>query len=311
MTAEDIRIADLAAKQLGMFSRAQALALGMSKGSVQSRLRTGQWRRIVEGVYSLRGYPRTWERSLMAAYLSAGEDVLVSDRAAARLFGLARFDRSPVELTLRPNSHRKVPSDIALHWRHVDRKDICRRGPFRTTTPARTLVDLAGAVAPITLEIALDDALRKRLTSREALRRASARAGRRPGIPALERMLEVRNDDVVPQTPLETIVFSTLVEGGYTPPELQYPIYDGATLIATVDFAWPDQMVVVEADGFEFHSERTDWDRDKEKRAKIAALGYLVLPVTDAMARRRADLTDTVARALAGSRAGPRSSLLP
>jgi very-short-patch-repair endonuclease len=47
-----------------------------------------------------------------------------------------------------------------------------------------------------------------------------------------------------------------------------------------VDFLWPAQRLVVEVDGFRFHSSRATFERDRERDAVLAASGYTVVRVT-------------------------------
>ena len=45
-----------------------------------------------------------------------------------------------------------------------------------------------------------------------------------------------------------------------------------------VDFLWPEQRLVVEVDGFGFHSSRAAFERDRD--ADLTAGGYRVIRVT-------------------------------
>jgi very-short-patch-repair endonuclease len=47
-----------------------------------------------------------------------------------------------------------------------------------------------------------------------------------------------------------------------------------------VDFLWRRQRVVVEVDGFVFHSQRDDFERDRARDAHLAARDYVVVRVT-------------------------------
>jgi very-short-patch-repair endonuclease len=43
---------------------------------------------------------------------------------------------------------------------------------------------------------------------------------------------------------------------------------------------WSEQRVVVEIDGFAFHSSRAAFERDRIRDAELQALGYRVLRIT-------------------------------
>jgi very-short-patch-repair endonuclease len=42
----------------------------------------------------------------------------------------------------------------------------------------------------------------------------------------------------------------------------------------TVDLVWPEQRVVFEIDGYNFHTSRFAFDRDRRKDAALKAAGY-------------------------------------
>ena len=66
---------------------------------------------------------------------------------------------------------------------------------------------------------------------------------------------------------------------------------DGRTIIP--DFRWPDQRLVIEADGAEWHDNRLTRQDDAEKQAILEARGERVLRVTwaQAIAHRAQTLT--------------------
>ncbi len=47
-----------------------------------------------------------------------------------------------------------------------------------------------------------------------------------------------------------------------------------------VDAHWPHAGVVVEVDGYEFHSDRRAFERDHAKLGELLLAGYRVLPLT-------------------------------
>ena len=67
-----------------------------------------------------------------------------------------------------------------------------------------------------------------------------------------------------------------------------------------IDFAWPELLVAVEAEGFEWHGSRAQWKADRLRVAALERLGWRVLIVTwDDVTRRRAETLDRIAMALA------------
>ena len=47
-----------------------------------------------------------------------------------------------------------------------------------------------------------------------------------------------------------------------------------------VDLLWREQRLVVEIDGYAFHSSRSSFERDRRKDRELAAKGYRVIRVT-------------------------------
>jgi very-short-patch-repair endonuclease len=47
-----------------------------------------------------------------------------------------------------------------------------------------------------------------------------------------------------------------------------------------VDFVWPGHRLVVEVDGYAFHSHRGSFERDRRRDAELAGLDYRVIRIT-------------------------------
>jgi very-short-patch-repair endonuclease len=70
-----------------------------------------------------------------------------------------------------------------------------------------------------------------------------------------------------------------MIDGGVPPDVLQHEIVDRNFRLWRVDFAWPDRKVAVEYDGFDWHSDREAFRRDRQKRAVLQEMGWSVLSV--------------------------------
>jgi very-short-patch-repair endonuclease len=142
------------------------------------------------------------------------------------------------------------------------------------TTPARTLLDLAPTLEPRQLEQALAEALRRRLTRPQALRSLLARHSGRPGVPALRRLLE-SDAPAFTRSELEERFLTLVREAGLPAPEVNAKLgpYE-------VDFLWRDERLVVEVDGWDFHSDRKAFEEDRRRDAELTARGYRVSRVT-------------------------------
>jgi hypothetical protein len=66
----------------------------------------------------------------------------------------------------------------------------------------------------------------------------------------------------------------------------------------TIDFVFADQRLAVETDSWRWHRGRAAFERDRERDAVLAAIGYRTLRFTDRQVEKS---PETVARALAAA----------
>ena len=160
-------------------------------------------------------------------------------------------------------------------------------GSVPVTMPARTLLDLAGVVEPDAFEACLADALRLGLTSQDRLRRLFERSGGRGrrGSRHVRAALDTTNGRV--ESILEYKVLRLLHSSKLPPPKGQYEVWDGGTLLARVDFAYPQIKLAIEADGYRHHGARNAWEKDLQRRNALTARGWHVIHVTWADATNR------------------------
>jgi hypothetical protein len=75
----------LAAKQLGVIRRDQALQSGLTKRQLAWRVGTGRWRHVLPRVYRIEGTPETWHQRLRPFACGRRRSFLSHDSAAAPL----------------------------------------------------------------------------------------------------------------------------------------------------------------------------------------------------------------------------------
>lgn len=155
-------------------------------------------------------------------------------------------------------------------------------GPFRLTTPARTLLDL-GAVANIeTVEAALEDALRKNLTTLPALHWQLRTAGGKGvrGTDVLRMLLDARPVGYVhTRSDLELKVDRVLRSLRSIPRYVrQYEVLTRSGR-RFLDFAFPERLVGVEAVSYKWHGGRSAWTADLQRDRDLRALGWRLMYV--------------------------------
>ena len=267
----------LITRQYAVLSRAQARASGLSDHQIEYRVASGRWEAVLPGVYKVAGAPVTFRQRLMAAVLWAGEGAVVSHRSAAVLWHLDGVRDRRAELTV--SQHRNCEGLILHRTDRMPAADRSVRYGMPVTAPARTLIDLAGVVDDETLETALEDALRRGLVSAARLEwRLSEVGNGRPGVAALRGL--VRERDRVPlESRLEVRFEQLLRSRGLPRPERQRVVHDPGGR-RRVDFAYPEQHLVIECVGWRYHGGQKAWQADIQRRRRLAAQGWRVLEFT-------------------------------
>jgi very-short-patch-repair endonuclease len=297
--APDARIARLASGHHGVFSYTDAIRAGFTKRTIYGRISTNRWERLHAGVYRLNGAPSSWRQQLFAACLALGRGAVASHRAAAALWHLAGYDPGILEVSV-PRGRRPRERGVLVHQVVLLPVDVTAVEVIPITTPARTLLDLAAVSPADAVEDALDDALRRGLVKLPRLRWRAEELGPRSGAKVIRRLLDARTATVgSPQSVLETRLLRLLRRAGLPTPECQHEIRDHGRLIAVVDFAYTEERLAIEADGYRWHSGRARWQHDLARRNELTKLGWRVIHVTAHDIVRRPDSTvQTVAAAL-------------
>jgi hypothetical protein len=292
----------MAAEQHGAVSRRQLRAIGWSDNAISRAVGDGWLHRVFPGAYTV-GYPHSGERVRMrAAVLACGDGSVVSHRSAGALLGL--LDKAPVVVDLiAPGSRGEKIDGIRAH--DVRRVRIAETGSLDgipCTSPARTLVDVAGTVGARTLRSMFERAAARKLLDLDAIE-ASMTPGRR-GMPALRVLIEEwRQAAPVAATqrlksPLEAMVLPLLMRRGAPAPRSNAPVLLVEGRIE-VDFLWEERRFVLEADSRDFHATDVAFERDRWRDRELLRAGYSSLRVTRLQAEREAEaVADAVWRRL-------------
>lgn len=202
---------------------------------------------------------------------------------------LRLLDKGPsvIDVIAPPERGRKIDG-IRFHRVRPPRRDeIGTVDGIPCTSPARTLVDLAGSVGDRTLRSCFERAAQRRLLDITAIE-ASMDPGRR-GNPSLRKLIdEWRKAASVARkgklrSPLEAKVLPLLVRRDLPAPHLNAPVAIANGRIE-VDFLWPDHRFVVEADSRDFHGTDLAFERDRWRDRELLRAGYGTLRVTNQQA---------------------------
>jgi very-short-patch-repair endonuclease len=244
----DAAIARFASRQHGLVTAAQLQEAGLSSAAISKRVEAARLHRLHRGVYSVGYAAESQEARWMAAVLACGHSAALSHRSAAALWELLRPMEGPIEVSVRTQNGRRARRGIRLHRRAaLSSQAVTIRNLIPVTTPGQTIEDLRGVVSP---------ALQRR-----ALRQAEiGRFALGPGAQG-DR---TRSD-------LERI-FLSLCRRSLIPA----PLVNVRVGRWTVDFLWPEQRLVVEADSWRFHGGSVAFEDDHARDVDLRRRGYAV-----------------------------------
>ena len=263
----------LAARQLGLIARWQALAVGVTDRELRRRVESGALVPVFPGVYRVGGAPFTQETRWLAAVLAAGPEAWLSHRAGCAFRGFdLRFPKA--ELTIA--HERECDLDGVIVHRTRRRHDVITVRGMPVTTKARTLLDVAGLLPYHVFEPLLQNAVTEGLIKIEAMYAILDRRGGRGvrGVTATRRALGGGLVDEKIQKRLELILARIIAQARVPKPERQHRLTcaDGREVI--LDNAWPDRRRAVEAVGLRWHGNAHQSAKTRARARSIRASGW-------------------------------------
>jgi very-short-patch-repair endonuclease len=231
----------------------------------------------------------------MSVVLACGPGSVLSHRTAGAVWECTPAAAGTIEVSVPRPVRRRLEGVVVHRSRSLGASDVTTRDRLPVTTPERTLFDLA-TVLPITdLERAIGRAERAGLVQiAELTRRLAAGTGQR-GAAAIRSLLEVAEVPALTRSEAEDRLLELVRRG-----RLRRPRVNAKLRGYEVDFLWADERVVVEVDGFAFHSSQRAFSRDRRRDAELAAAGFRVLRFTwDDVAKQPEATLVILTRALA------------
>lgn len=266
--------------QHGVATSAQILAI-ISRRAMQSALDRGDLHKVWPGIYSP-DEPDTMVR-LRGLDLRGGEPVAVCLGTAAMAYGFDTEDVQDLHV-LNPRGHLLRDSDgLKVHRRDGAPLSMVDGRP--ATTPEWTAIEVARGLRRPRALATLDAALRTGTCNPRMLAASAVGQTGRRGIVVVRELLPLATP--LAESPMESEARLAMHDGGLPSPVLQFEIVDRNGETWRVDFAWPDRMVAVEYDGFDWHSSQKDFRRDRRKRAALQEVGWRVLSIVSDDVRRQ------------------------
>jgi predicted transcriptional regulator of viral defense system len=230
---------ELAARQHGVVTRHQLMAIGFGSRSIEHRLARGRLFRVSNGVYAV-GWPAlNQKRRWMAAVLAGGKGAALSHGSAAAHWGIGSETRGRIDVSVRRRCELARPGVRLRSRPSLPEQDIVLHEDIPITSPARTLVDRAVELDPMALERAVNVADKRNLIDPETLRAQLSRFDSEPGVRPLRRLLD-RLSFLLSDSELE-VYFRRIVVGARLP----LPLSKQFVNHYEVDFFWPKLGLVV------------------------------------------------------------------
>ena len=226
------------------------------------------------GVYAVGHAGETLDAQLMAAVLAGGDGALLSRWASASLAGLVRWDGRAIDVTVRGSSGRARPGIRFHRARALDPRDVTVLHGIPTTTPARTLLEIAPQLSDARLKRARAQAQAERLANVRQIRDDAALAptvterrsgSRRSSPPARRRRIAA----------MRTSCSICILDAGLEHPDVNARLVVGGTPYYP-DMRWPAQRLILEIDSA-WHDGRIAHELDDARQAALEAAGERVL----------------------------------
>jgi hypothetical protein len=260
------RLERLVNYQYGRITRAQLGRMNVSNTMIQHAIETGRLQRVLPRVYAVGHRAPSREADLWAAILYAGPGAMLSHATAAHWRGLIDHPPRVIEVTT-PRKTKSI-TGVRVYARRELKREFHQR--LAVTSIAQTMVDLAATSDPKLVRRALAVLDYRRELDADALH-AMCRHGR-PGSAGLRQALQAHRPQLAHTNgPLEE-AFLEWCERWKVP----LPHFNMVVHGVIVDAYWPSAKLVVELDGHDNHSSKTQLRRDKRNDLRLRGEGLTV-----------------------------------
>jgi very-short-patch-repair endonuclease len=268
-TQRDQVVGALADRQYGVVTREQLLTAGLGRGAIARAVEAGRLRPVFRGVYAVGHVALRREAWWMAALLACGPGAALSHRTAATLWGLRTDAPLPVDVTT-STAHGRKHARITTHRKRLHPVDALIIDGLRVTSPSRTLVDLAATLSGRALRELVERAQDLRRFDPHDIEATMARSGRRPGARRLADLVALMSPDADNARSHLERLFLPLVRRARLP----RPVVNHEIAGRQRDFVWVDERLVIETDGYRYHSSRQARRRDNRRDRELTSRGW-------------------------------------
>jgi hypothetical protein len=267
---------------LGLVTVNRLTALGLSRQQRRTLVANRVLVPVAPKVLRHAAWPATWQQSVLAAVLAAGDSAVASHFSAAALWRFDGINPGSIEVTVLPTHNPRAVPGIVHRSRDLGAADVERRRLIPRTTPARTLMDIASRVSAAELEQVLDGAERDGLVWRPHLRWRLEQLRRhgREGVPQLTSLLDRTEGRPLGEGWLEQEALRLIQHAGLPVPRCQVHLRKARGGVTRVDLMWEEARLIVELDGHGTHATRRQRQADAERSARLMLAGWRVVRFT-------------------------------
>jgi very-short-patch-repair endonuclease len=266
----DTVIAKLANRQRGYVARRQLLAAGIGAKAIDHRIKTGRLIPVYAGIYAVGHLPTLPQDRAFGALLACGKGAVLSHGSAASLWGIFKSWRMPFEVTASSARRRR---GIRGHRAALIRADISTQLGVRATSPARTLLDIAPRVTEKTLSRAVNELRTARHLRIQDLADLLQRCRHHPGARRLIPFVETADNATRSKFERDFLAFTERF--GLPRPQINVRVAG-----READAYFPEERVIVELDGYEFHSSKHQFRADRDNDTEALTLDIVTLRMT-------------------------------
>ncbi len=291
----DRAVAAISHRQRGYITREQLSRLGLDPNAIVYRVRIGRLIPAHHGVYAVGHLPVSPPDRAAAAVLACGPGAALSHASAAALWDFGRW-RTPFHVTA-PSNHRR-PGIRVHRSTSLARRDLVRQLGIRATSPARTILDCAPALGGRRLTRMVNNARIANRLRLADLADVLERFPRHPGARALLPFVQAPTGPTRSEFEDAFLIFCRRYD-------LPRPLINQRLAGYEVDALFAAERVVVELDGWSFHSSRASFETDRDKDADLLVVGFATVRITWERLLSSPDAEAQRLRAILGRRRKP------
>jgi hypothetical protein len=277
----DRAIAEVAASQQGVIRLDQLEDLGLGERGARHRVAAGRLHRLHPAVFAV-GHPTlSVDARRLAAVLASGDGAALARRSASVAWAMLGGDGRRFDVVAPGRSGGRVGCPRTIDLRRTRRlapEDVTELRGIPITTVGRTLLDLAGCVAPRVLQRAVHEAEVARILDVDAVMATIERNPGRRGTRALRAALAVSAPDPA-NSAIAAAFLALCVDHGLPAPRLGVHV-DGGDRLYEVDALFPTERLIVELDGRQVHATARNFQTDRRRDSVLAARDYQTLRYT-------------------------------